>query len=72
MLERGVYQHYKNGLEYLLVGIGKHEETEEDYVIYQALYGERQIWIRALTVFVEHVEWDGGMVSRYEWIRAAE
>ncbi|MDA1038079.1 MAG: DUF1653 domain-containing protein [bacterium] len=72
MLKRGVYQHYKNGLEYLLVGIGKHEETEEDYVIYQALYGERQIWIRALTVFAGHVELDDEMVSRYEWIRDAE
>ena len=52
MLKLGRYKHYK-GKEYEVLGVAKHSETLEDFVIYQALYGKKQIWVRPLNMFLE-------------------
>jgi hypothetical protein len=38
------YRHFK-GNEYPVLHLAKHSETLEDLVVYQALYGERGIWV---------------------------
>jgi hypothetical protein len=68
MLKFGKYRHYKRGTEYELVGIAKHSETLEEMVVYRALYGEHELWVRPLKMFVEDVEIDGKKVPRYEFI----
>ncbi len=67
MLKLGRYKHYK-GKEYEVLGVAKHSETLEDLVIYQALYGKKQIWVRPLNMFLEKVEIDGKKVSRFSFI----
>lgn len=59
------YRHYK-GKDYLVLYQAKHSETLEDIVVYQALYGERGIWVRPLEMFLEHVEIDGKLVERFK------
>ena len=71
MLKPGIYKHYK-GNEYYVMGVGKHSETEEDMVIYQALYGDRSWWVRPLTMFTENVEVNGETVPRFAWTRETE
>ena len=61
------YRHFK-GNEYLVLYVAKHSETREDMVVYQALYGERGIWVRPLSMFLEKKEVDGKMVNRFEKI----
>ncbi|MFA9422376.1 MAG: DUF1653 domain-containing protein [Sedimentibacter sp.] len=61
------YRHFK-GNEYLVLYMAKHSETGEDLVVYQALYGERGIWVRPLSMFQEQVELNGKMVNRFEEI----
>ena len=39
------FDHFKGG-KYKLIGFGKDSETLEDVVIYQALYGNNQFWVR--------------------------
>ena len=58
------YRHYK-GKDYLVLYQAKHSETLEDLVVYQALYGERGIWVRPLDMFLEQVEVDGKLVDRF-------
>lgn len=61
------YRHFK-GKEYLVLHIAKHSETLEALVVYQALYGERGIWVRPLDMFLEQVEVAGQLVNRFEEI----
>ena len=59
------YRHFK-GNEYLVMHVAKHSETMEDLVVYQALYGERGIWVRPLSMFLEQKEVEGTLVNRFE------
>ena len=66
------YRHFKGGL-YQLIGTAKDSETLEEMVVYQALYGERQLWVRPAAMFFGKVERDGKemdeldpILSRYE------
>lgn len=61
------YRHFK-GNEYLVLHLAKHSETLEDMVVYQALYGERGIWVRPLEMFLGEKEVDGNPVNRFEEI----
>ena len=44
MVQPGRYRHYK-GREYEVLGVARHSETEEEYVVYRARYGDRGLWI---------------------------
>lgn len=70
-LKSGVYQHYKGPL-YRVDTIAKHSETEEELVIYQALYGERGMWARPLAMFLETVEVDNETRPRFAYLRDKE
>lgn len=61
------YKHFK-GNEYLVLYLAKHSETEEELVVYQALYGEFGIWVRPLAMFLGTTEVQGKMVNRFEEI----
>ncbi len=63
----GIYQHYK-GQQYQVMLVAKHTETEEQMVVYRALYGERGYWIRPLGMFCETVMVDGEQRPRFEQI----
>ena len=69
MIPLGTYRHYK-GNTYQVIGVAKHTETEEDLVIYQALYGEGGLWVRPMEMFCEKVEIGGKLVSRFEQIKS--
>lgn len=61
----GKYRHFK-GNEYLVLHVAKHSETLEEYVVYQALYGERGIWVRPLEMFLGQKEVNGQWINRFE------
>lgn len=67
MIEPGKYKHYK-GNEYEVIGVAKHSETMDELVVYRALYGEQQLWVRPLEMFEEEVEVDGERVPRFKYI----
>jgi hypothetical protein len=65
----GRYRHYK-GKDYLVLGVARHSETEEELVVYRPDYGDRGLWVRPLTMFVETVEKDGQQVPRFAYVGA--
>jgi len=71
MLKIGRYRHYK-GNEYEVVDIAKHSETLEELVVYRALYGSHDVWVRPLKMFIEEVEIGGKKVPRFEYIETVE
>lgn len=58
------YRHYKGNL-YKVLAVAKHSETLEDLVVYMALYGMGQVWVRPLSMWNETVEKDGKLVLRF-------
>lgn len=67
MIKIGKYRHFK-GNEYLVIGTAKHSETLEEMVIYKALYGDRGLWVRPLSMWNETIEHDGKNVQRFIFI----
>jgi hypothetical protein len=67
-LPQGIYKHYKGNL-YKVMATARHSETEEWMVVYQALYGERGMWVRPYKMFIEKVEVNGVMVDRFVFVK---
>ncbi|HPM86215.1 MAG: DUF1653 domain-containing protein [Candidatus ainarchaeum sp.] len=63
----GKYHHYKGG-EYEVIGVAKHSETFAELVVYQALYGDKQLWVRPKEMFLEKVIVNGVKKNRFELI----
>ena len=62
------YRHFKNK-SYKIIAIAHHSETDEELVIYQALYGEYGLWVRPVSMFDETVEVNGEIKKRFTYIR---
>ena len=52
-VQPGRYRHFK-GNEYEVLGMARHSETEEEMVVYRALYGERGLWAVSYTHLRAH------------------
>ena len=60
----GRYRHFK-GNEYQVLGVARHSETEEEMVVYRALYGEGGLWVRPAAMWLEPVTRDGVTQPRF-------
>ena len=65
------YKHYKGNI-YRFLHEAKHSESKEEFVIYQALYGNNEIWARPKDMFFGYVEVDGVEQLRFKEISKAE
>lgn len=63
----GIYQHYK-GKQYRVIGVGRHSETLEEVVLYEALYDNSlgRLWCRPVSMWSELVDVDGQKVPRFQ------
>ena len=66
-IKLGKYRHFK-GNEYEVVGVAKHSETLEEFVVYRALYGDGGLWVRPATMWNEEVERGGKKYKRFTFI----
>ena len=64
-IKPGRYRHFKGG-EYEVLGIARHSETLEEFVVYRAVSGEHGLWIRPAAMFLEEIERDGKKMPRFE------
>lgn len=64
---KGIYQHYK-GQYYELIDTAKHTETLEEVVVYRALYGKMELWIRPLEMFNEQLDVNQSQIPRFKFI----
>ncbi|WP_413943974.1 DUF1653 domain-containing protein [Bdellovibrio sp. HCB-162] len=64
-----IYQHYK-GKQYRVIGLGKHSETLEDVVLYEALYPNSlgRLWCRPAYMWSELVDVQGERIPRFKFL----
>ena len=67
MMKKGIYKHYKGNM-YELLYIANHSETLEKMVVYKALYGDEEIWVRPASMWSEEIEINGKTVKRFELV----
>jgi hypothetical protein len=60
----GRYRHYK-GNDYTVLGVARHSETLEQFVVYRQEYGDRGLWVRPAAMFAETVVVDGQTAPRF-------
>ena len=66
----GRYRHYK-GKDYQVLGCARHTETEEEFVVYRAVYGEGGLWVRPKAMFLESVVTGDATTPRFVFIEPA-
>ena len=66
-IRTGKYRHFK-GNEYEVIAVAKHSETQEEMVVYRALYGDGQVWARPASMWNDTVERDGQTYKRFVFI----
>ena len=66
-IKPGRYRHFK-GKEYEVLGVARHSETQEELVVYRALYGDFGLWVRPVSMWNETVERDGRTFRRFTYI----
>lgn len=64
MVKIGTYRHFKGG-RYEVIALAKHSESLESMVVYRALYGDGQVWVRPASMWNEEVEYEGKTVKRF-------
>ncbi|GFO69124.1 hypothetical protein GMLC_27030 [Geomonas limicola] len=65
-VQPGRYRHYKGNF-YQVIGVARHSETEEPMVVYRQLYGNQELWVRPLEMFLETVLVEGRAVARFQF-----
>ena len=60
--------HKHKGKQYRVLGVGRHTETLEELVMYEALYENPlgRLWCRPLKMWLESVEVNGTKVPRFK------
>lgn len=66
-LPPGRYRHYK-GNAYVVLGVARHSETEEELVVYRQDYGDHSLWVRPRAMFEEQLEVDGRQIPRFAFV----
>ena len=66
-IKLGKYRHFKGNM-YEVLGFAKNSESLEKMVIYKALYGDGEIWVRPASMWNETVERDGKTFKRFEFV----
>ena len=63
-----IYQHYKGGI-YKVIALAKHTESLEELVVYQAMYGNQDIWCRPISMWNDDIDYNGKIVKRFQLIK---
>lgn len=66
-IKLGRYRHFK-GNEYDVLYIANHSETLELMVVYRALYGKQEVWVRPASMWDDNVERDGVIFKRFTYL----
>lgn len=66
-IKPGRYRHYK-GKDYIVLGVARHSETEEELVVYRQDCGDRGLWVRPARMFGEAVLVGGVETPRFAFV----
>jgi hypothetical protein len=67
----GVWRHFK-GRAYEIVEVAQHVDTKEHWVVYQALYGDSDVWVRPLAEWHDQIDRETYKGPRFKQVLAME
>lgn len=67
----GVYKHYK-GNYYYAIDIANHSETLEQIIVYRAIYGNYDLWVRPLSMWEEEISIGSNKCKRFTKVNPSE
>ena len=70
-IKKGIYRHFK-GNTYEVLGTAHHSESLEEMVVYRALYGKGDLWVRPASMWNETVTRDGKTARRFTFLGESE
>lgn len=70
-IKKGIYRHFKGNL-YEVKELAYDSEDMSVLVVYRALYGEGDTWVRKADMWCECIERDGRCVPRFEFVGESE
>jgi hypothetical protein len=60
-----LFKHFKGGL-YEFLSFARDSETQEELVVYKALYGTFEVWVRPKEMFFSKVRLGDNEVNRFQ------
>lgn len=60
----GRYRHFK-GRDYSVLGVARHSETKERFVVYHPVDEPADLWLRPVEMWCEKVRHDGRSTARF-------
>jgi hypothetical protein len=67
-IKTGLYKHFK-GKFYEVLGTARHSETLEELVVYKAIYGKKELWVRPFSMFFDKIENGGKTLKRFKFVK---
>lgn len=76
-LKDGIWEHFKPGKAYKIIGITYREKTKQYLVIYESLYDSKDypkgtLWGRPIEEFLGYKEKDGKKIKRFTFLNRGE
>ena len=62
-IKLGIYRHFKGNM-YEVIGIAKNYETLEETVVYRALYGDGDVWVRPASMWNDEIRLADGKITK--------
>ena len=68
-IKLGLYEHYK-GNKYQVIAVAHDSDTLEEMVVYRALYGDNNLWVKKIDIWLKPEVINGQEIPRFKYLKS--